>query len=474
MKKGSVLFCFLIAFSCFSQQIQYASKVIKYSTDLGGKQFGVKRILGKPDAIFQYGTSPNAWTPKNALDGYEFVEVGFDKPQTVKQIAVFENLNAGCVVKIGVDTGNGKYKTVWYRKKDWKTPSYKATLTSDREYYFGRKRRKIYKSPESNINPAIEYAILEESVSNVVAVRVEFNFALIPGQKQIDAISISDSELPIPITINTLPKFENLSVSKVLPLGELSPINPTISHDGKKFFVTNSTLEVEEIYSFTKNENGNWSNPKLENTLNSSKNYNYVEYVGQNFLLKGGVSFKKGTNESGFELFSVLNDEYQSQGIIKIAAYNNYDNTADATITNDGKTLIMALESDFTQGGTDLYFTYKKEDGTFGLLQNMGKNINSASDEGMSHLLSDSKTLIFSSNGFSGYGDYDLYVTYRLDDTWKNWSEPINLGNKINSDNFEGLPFYDEHAEELYYTSMHQDKQVIKTISLPKAILLNN
>ncbi len=88
-------------------------KLIKFSSDLGGKQNGIKRILGKPDVFPQGGSSANAWMPKNALDGKEVVEVGFEKPQTVKQVAVFENLNSGCVVKISVDNGSGKYETVW-------------------------------------------------------------------------------------------------------------------------------------------------------------------------------------------------------------------------------------------------------------------------------------------------------------------------------------------------------------------------
>ena len=471
MKKRYAIFCLFVVFSSYSQQVQFAHKVIKYSTDLGGKQHGIKRILGKPDAFPQGGSSPNAWTPKNALDGYEFVEVAFEKPQTIKQVAVFENLNAGCVVKIGVDTGNGKYQTVWYRKKDWQTPSYKSTLHSDRSYYFGRKRRKIHKAPDVNVNPAIEYAILETAVANVVAVRVEFNFALIPGQKQIDAIGISDSENPISVNINSLSKFENLSNAKVLILDELTPVNPTISHDGKKLFITHGKDGKDEIYSFTKDANGNWSNKMFEKTLNSNNSYNYVEHTGANFLLKGGNPTTKGNTNSGFELFAPTTDGYQSLGVVKIAAYNNYDDTADATMTSDGKTLIMAIETDFTQGGTDLYFTQMKDDGTFGLLQNMGKIINSAADEGMCHLLSDNKTLLFSSNGFSTYGDYDIFITYRLDDTWKNWSEPINLGSKVNSNDFDGLPFYDEHSEQLYFISMQDGNQVMKTINLPKSVL---
>ena len=144
MKTFFSFFSFLFfLFSIHAQQVQWANKLIKYSSDLGGKQFGIKRILGKPDTFPQGGSSPNAWTPKNALKGYEFVEVSFEKPQTVKQVAVFENLNAGCVVKIGVDTGSGKYETVWSRKVNYKTPTFKATIPADHKYYFKRKRRKV-------------------------------------------------------------------------------------------------------------------------------------------------------------------------------------------------------------------------------------------------------------------------------------------------------------------------------------------
>ena len=91
MKKKIVLYALLLVFGITSaQQIQWAHKLIKYSSDLGGKQNSIKRILGKPDAFPQGGTSPNAWMPKKALDGYEWVEVSFEKPQTVKQVAVFD------------------------------------------------------------------------------------------------------------------------------------------------------------------------------------------------------------------------------------------------------------------------------------------------------------------------------------------------------------------------------------------------
>ena len=42
-------------------------------------------------------------------------------------------------------------------------------------------------------------------------------------------------------------------------------------------------------------------------------------------------------------------------------------------------------------------------------------------------------TLYFSSKGHPGYGGFDLFMARRLDDTWQNWSKPVNLGPEINS-----------------------------------------
>ncbi len=472
MKKSIIFLLYSLFFSLCSieaQQIQWASKVIKFSSDLGGKQNGIKRILGKPDVFPQAGNSANAWTPKNALDGREVVEVGFEKPQMVKQVAVFENLNSGCVVKIGVDTGSGKYETVWNRKEYWNPPKYKMTLTTDRSYYFKRKRRKIQEAPQA-VNPGIVNAILDNAVANVVAVKVEFNFGLVPGQKQIDAIGISDSEEPIEAKINTNLVFENLDNPEVVDLGGLTPSSPLVSYDGQKLFFSEGTNEKERVFSCSKLANGQWSQPTEENSLLSQNvNFNYLLAHQPNFTLKGGMVYSRGTGESGYEF---LNSNFQSTGLLKITAFNNYDDSSSATITSDQKTLVMGIETDMTQGGMDLYFTTQKEDGTYGFLQNMGKTINSAANEGMVNLLSDQKTLLFSSNGFSGHGDYDIYVSHRLDDTWKKWSEPINLGSKINSAGFEGSPFYDEKSETLYFTKWVNDIPTLSFVKIPLADLV--
>jgi hypothetical protein len=61
-----------------------------------------------------------------------------------------------------------------------------------------------------------------------------------------------------------------------------------------------------------------------------------------------------------------------------------------------------------------------------------------------------------------------------LDDSWKKWSEPINLGNKINSDSFEGSPFYDETTEMLYFTRILEGKSSIGRVKILKNIVMKN
>ena len=470
--KKYILIVWLFSMAAGAQQVQWASKVIKYTSDLGGKQYGIKRVLGKPDAFPQAGNSPNAWAPKTALNGWETLVVGFEKPQSVKQIAIFENLNAGCVARIGVDTGSGKFETVWSRKTNWKTPTFAASIPRDRSYYYRRKRRKIEGAPEV-INPGIEHAILDQTVSNVVAVRVEFNFALLPGLKQIDAIGISDSDQPLTAQINTGGTFELLPKPVELTMIDTDISAIEIADDGKRLFFTSNDGQKDQIYCANRNPDGNWSAPRLDATLSQNENYNFVEYASPTYLLKGGNPYKTATGETGFQLFkATANGTFEPGEPIKITAYANYGETADATVASDLKTIIMALESDFTQGGTDFYFATQKSDGSYGLLQSMGKTINSADDEITPQLLSDNKTLLFSSCGFSSFGNYDIYVSYRLDDTWKNWSEPINLGSKINTDAFEGSPFYDERNEHLYFTKSVDGKLKLHAVIIPIKDLL--
>ena len=67
----------------------------------------------------------------------------------------------------------------------------------------------------------------------------------------------------------------------------------------------------------------------------------------------------------------------------------------------------------------------------------MGNKINSNKYDISPFLSNGQDTLFFSSNGFGGEGDADIFFSVRQDDSWTNWSTPQNLGNKINTPKFD-------------------------------------
>ena len=87
--------------------------------------------------------------------------------------------------------------------------------------------------------------------------------------------------------------------------------------------------------------------------------------------------------------------------------------------------------------------------------QNLGTRINTAYQELSPSLSEDGRYLFFSSNGRKGYGSFDVFFSHRLDDTWTNWSEPVNMGANINSE-----------GRELYYRTYPALKSALFTSTL--------
>ena len=85
--------------------------------------------------------------------------------------------------------------------------------------------------------------------------------------------------------------------------------------------------------------------------------------------------------------------------------------------------------------------------------KHMGEILNTFDMEFAPFIASDGKTLYFSSKGHTGYGNADIFLSRRLDDTWLNWSEPKNLGPEINTENWDGYFTIPASGEIAYLSS---------------------
>src|SRR6187431_3833821 len=98
MKRAILTILLLAGFSVISnaQTVQWASKVIEFSSELTPVQYSARQALGKPDVLPAGGQSPNAWTPDRPKRK-EHLKLGFANPISVKQIAIAESHNPSAI-----------------------------------------------------------------------------------------------------------------------------------------------------------------------------------------------------------------------------------------------------------------------------------------------------------------------------------------------------------------------------------------
>jgi hypothetical protein len=103
------------------------------------------------------------------------------------------------------------------------------------------------------------------------------------------------------------------------------------------------------------------------------------------------------------------------------------------SISGDQKTIVFSAESKNSSSGKDLFLVEFK-DNVWSVPKKL--EINSSKDEIAPYLSEKADTLYFSSNGLPGFGNYDLFYSTRNESSNK-WSNPLNLGNAINTSSFE-------------------------------------
>ncbi len=103
-------------------------------------------------------------------------------------------------------------------------------------------------------------------------------------------------------------------------------------------------------------------------------------------------------------------------------------------LTSDGKTLYFVSDMPGGSGGTDIYRCYWQEE-RWSDPVNLGDKVNSFGNEMFPSINGDK--LYFASDGFPGFGGLDIFCSTLTDD---NWSVPENLGAPVNS-SFDDFSF---------------------------------
>ncbi|MCR4828573.1 MAG: hypothetical protein K5864_03825 [Bacteroidales bacterium] len=101
------------------------------------------------------------------------------------------------------------------------------------------------------------------------------------------------------------------------------------------------------------------------------------------------------------------------------------------SITPDGQFLYFASNRNGGYGGTDIWYCRRLPNGDWSRAENLGPSVNTAGNEKCPFVHADGHTLYFASNGWQGFGGYDMYFS-DLNDNQSQF--PTNMGLPINSE----------------------------------------
>jgi len=433
-------FVLVLASPALSQQLQWASKVIEFSTQLTEVQYSANQILGKPNVLPAGGQNPNAWTPDKPKRK-EWVKVGFDNPIEIQQVAIAESYNP-----------SGLYRVLLYDEAGVEHPV------------------RTFSPVAIPLQSRMLNIMFEKTSYKVAAVKLEFDGAALPEYFSIDAVGIADSHYPV---IAAIDKPELLAagilVEKLDPSvnSDKSELNPMLSPDGTMLYFSRQNhpgniggvKDAEDIWYSELGADGKWTLAKNMGPEFNNEHPNFINAIttatpdGKSVLLVLGNKYlKNGKMLAGVSISDNINGKWSKPQALNIENDYNFNEKANYFLSNSRKALLMSVEREDTRGGRDIYVSFVKSDSTWTQPLDLGSVVNTAGDETAPFLASDDQSLYYSSNGFSGYGGSDIYMTRRLDDTWTNWSEPKNMGPDINSkgeDLFFNIPATSEYA---YYS----------------------
>lgn len=129
---------------------------------------------------------------------------------------------------------------------------------------------------------------------------------------------------------------------------------------------------------------------------------------------------------------------------------NTHDNEGAQTMTADGKTLYFtACNRRDGQGQCDIYRS-DLIDGKWGRPRNLSVPVNSRYSEKHPTISADGRVLMFASNRPGGKDSYDIWVSVLSDGAW---GQPQNLGDSVNTPGLELSPFLHPDQQSLYFSS---------------------
>jgi len=227
---------------------------------------------------------------------------------------------------------------------------------------------------------------------------------------------------------------------------------PFLTNDQSLIFYTRRKgVGHDENLYYSRYENGDWKSGSQVSKFNTSEN------EGMSTLVRDGkhMFFTACNREGVYGTCDIWEAIVEGEKITKVSSLEGYSNSgaweSQAAISCDGRTLFFASNREGGMGGTDLWYSQRQADGKWSDPVNLGPRINTADDEESPFISNDGQTLYFTSTGHLGLGGQDIFMSRKTLNG--HWSTPINLGPPVNTPHRELGFFLSADGKTGYFAS---------------------
>ena len=232
---------------------------------------------------------------------------------------------------------------------------------------------------------------------------------------------------------------------------------PSLTITGKKLIFTRRVNGDEDFYeSDLVNEKWTGALP-LQGKVNTNLNEG-AQNISQDgeWIIFTGCNYPEGQGSCDLYIsYKTKQGWSQAENIGPMVNTEFWESSP--SFSPDKRDIYFSSNQPGGYGGKDIWVTHRGTNGKWGRPENLGPQVNTSGDESCSFMYADNQTLFFNSNGHQGYGQADLFLSKKINDS--GWSKPENLGYPINTIDEEGSLIVAADGRTAYYASDKSDSK---------------
>ncbi len=315
-----------------AQSVQWADRVIGFSSQAGKYAFSARQVLGQPDKFPASGDCGCAWSPARVDTEWgadpnkpEYIKVGFAKPERIRQVILAENFRPGSVRRVWI-----------YDNLNTEVLVYERTSVIPLQ-----EEARIFHVP------------VERTQIKVSAVKVELDPDAVSSPAQLDGIGIADQLKTYSQEVEATRSFPVFGYAADLgpainsPYAELlprfSPDGNTMYFDRKDHPENYGGFINDDIWISVKDASGTWQPALNAGSPINNPYHNYVCGVSTDGVLSlYGRYVRDGIPMHGLAQSFYFRDQWAFPMNLNIEQLYNANPYAEYYMTDDRHVLMMS------------------------------------------------------------------------------------------------------------------------------------